>query len=79
MGLTGTWEQAKDGKGGSTGRGKAVKGSCEELLETPGMGGKRRRALEAGGRGAVHVDGRSAPGQDGGGGASRCKERENRR
>ena len=34
-----------------TGYRKAVTGSREELLGPAGMGGKRRRAVEAGGRG----------------------------
>ena len=36
---------------GETGQGKAVSGSREEILGMHGMGGKRRRAVEAVGQG----------------------------
>ena len=42
LGPTGTWAQVKGGKGGRTGRGKAVTGSRKELLGTAGVGGKHR-------------------------------------
>ena len=48
LGLTGTWSQVEDGKGGATGRCKEVTGLREELLGMYGMEGKRRRAVEAG-------------------------------
>ena len=36
-------------RGGGSGQGKAVTGSREEILGLPSMGGKCRRAVEAGG------------------------------
>ena len=43
--------QAKDGKGGENGRGKAYTRSREELLGLPRRVGKRRREVEAGRQG----------------------------
>ena len=51
MGVTGTWAHVEDVRGGAPGLGKEFIGSREELLGPPGMGGKRRQAVEAGGRG----------------------------
>ena len=52
MGVTGTWAHVEDVRGGAPGLGKEFIGSREELLGPPGMGGKRRQAVEAGGRGS---------------------------
>ena len=46
----------------ATGRGKSDTGLREELLGLPSRGRKRRQPVEDGRRGAVQVDGRSAPG-----------------
>ena len=60
---------------GATGGGKADTGSRDELLGLPSRGRKRRLAVEAGRRGAVQVDGRSAPGRDEEGEACAKRER----
>ena len=58
--------QVEDIKGGAAGQGKVDTGSCEEILRLLRRGGKQRRAVEAGRRAAIQVDGRSVPWQDGG-------------
>ena len=70
--------KVKDGKGGSTGRGKADTGSREELLGIPSRGGKRRRAVEAGMRGR-HPGGWLIRSWEIWGGRIWCEESEKRR
>ena len=59
--------QVEDDKGGATGRGKSYTGSCEELLGMTSREESADKRWRLAVRGAVQVEGLSAPGLDGGG------------
>ena len=66
MGPTGTWYQVEGGKVRKPDEGRKAQACTRNSFGTTGRGGKCRRAVAAGGRGIVQVDGFSVSGKEGG-------------